>query len=201
MSIASELTNLRTNISNAYDAINTKGGTMPTNKNTANLASAISSIAGGLDLSAIYNFTKAVSGEITDLQMQFVTIPHNMGVLPRLVYFVKETPANTAPSYPLELLLAIQTGNMDENNRPYMESGILFQYWYAGKVGNENHITFFSSKNVTSGTNATITSMYDSTRVSIPYAVVYGGTTTSVSLSFSGATCGYGSKYKYLIMG
>ena len=47
MSIASELTALSTNISNAYDAINTKGGTLPANKNTANLANAIDSIPSG----------------------------------------------------------------------------------------------------------------------------------------------------------
>lgn len=47
MSIASELTNLSTNISNAYDAVSAKGGTIPANKNTANLATAISSISGG----------------------------------------------------------------------------------------------------------------------------------------------------------
>lgn len=47
MSIASELTNLSTNISNAYDAVSAKGGTIPANKNTVNLATAISSISGG----------------------------------------------------------------------------------------------------------------------------------------------------------
>lgn len=47
MSIANELTNLSTNISNAYDAVSAKGGTIPANKNTVNLATAISSISGG----------------------------------------------------------------------------------------------------------------------------------------------------------
>lgn len=47
MSIASELTKLETDITNAYNAINTKGGTIPINKNTNNLATAISSISGG----------------------------------------------------------------------------------------------------------------------------------------------------------
>lgn len=47
MSIASELNNLSTNISNAYDAVETKGGTVPTNKNMSNLASAIASIPSG----------------------------------------------------------------------------------------------------------------------------------------------------------
>lgn len=47
MSIANELTALSTNLSNAYDAVSNKGGTIPANKNTANLADAINSISGG----------------------------------------------------------------------------------------------------------------------------------------------------------
>lgn len=47
MSIASELTKLETDITNAYSAIQTKGGTIPTDKNTNNLPTAISSISGG----------------------------------------------------------------------------------------------------------------------------------------------------------
>ncbi len=47
MSIASELTALNGYILGAYDEINTKGGTVPANKNMANLASAIGTISGG----------------------------------------------------------------------------------------------------------------------------------------------------------
>ena len=47
MSIATELTALSNNLSNAYNAIDNKGGTIPANKNTANLADAINSISGG----------------------------------------------------------------------------------------------------------------------------------------------------------
>ena len=47
MSISTELTTLSTNITNAYNAIQTKGGTIPTNKNTENLATAINSISTG----------------------------------------------------------------------------------------------------------------------------------------------------------
>lgn len=47
MSIASELTKLETDITNAYSTINTKGGTIPSNKNTNNLATAINSIPSG----------------------------------------------------------------------------------------------------------------------------------------------------------
>ena len=47
MSIASELTALNGYILGAYDEISDKGGTVPQNKNMANLASAIASISGG----------------------------------------------------------------------------------------------------------------------------------------------------------
>jgi hypothetical protein len=47
MSIASKLTKLETDITNAYDSIENKGGTIPANKNTNNLPDAIDSIPSG----------------------------------------------------------------------------------------------------------------------------------------------------------
>ena len=47
MAIADKLTKLSTDITNAYTAIDNKGGTIPANKNTDNLASAIGSISTG----------------------------------------------------------------------------------------------------------------------------------------------------------
>ena len=47
MSIASELNALNGHIISAYDEVNTKGGTVPANKNMANLATAIGSISTG----------------------------------------------------------------------------------------------------------------------------------------------------------
>ena len=49
MSIATNLQKLETDITNAYSAIQTKGGTIPSDKNTNNLATAINSISGGGD--------------------------------------------------------------------------------------------------------------------------------------------------------
>lgn len=46
MSIASEITRIKDNISNAYDAIEAKGGTVPTEANSANLADAVESVPG-----------------------------------------------------------------------------------------------------------------------------------------------------------
>lgn len=47
MSIATSLTKLETDITSAYNAVQTKGGTIPSDKNTDNLATAINSISGG----------------------------------------------------------------------------------------------------------------------------------------------------------
>lgn len=47
MSIANKLEQLETDIANAYAAIEAKGGTIPNDKNTKNLADAINSIVTG----------------------------------------------------------------------------------------------------------------------------------------------------------
>lgn len=47
MAISTELTKLNTNILNAYTKVGEKGGTVPANKNTSNLSSAIDSIPTG----------------------------------------------------------------------------------------------------------------------------------------------------------
>ena len=47
MTIASEITKLNTNLTNAYTAVNAKGGTLPQAQNFDNLATAISSIPSG----------------------------------------------------------------------------------------------------------------------------------------------------------
>ena len=47
MTIASEITRIKTNISNAYDALEEKGATIPTEKNSANLVSTIDTITVG----------------------------------------------------------------------------------------------------------------------------------------------------------
>ena len=47
MSIQAEINRINANIVNAYNAIEAKGGTIPLQTNSANLASAIESISGG----------------------------------------------------------------------------------------------------------------------------------------------------------
>ena len=62
MSIATSLQKLETDITNAYSAVQTKGGTIPSDKNTNNLATAISSISGGGGATLI---TKTITGNKT----------------------------------------------------------------------------------------------------------------------------------------
>lgn len=47
MTIASEITRIKTNIESAYTALEAKGATIPSEKNSANLASTVNSIIGG----------------------------------------------------------------------------------------------------------------------------------------------------------
>ena len=47
MTIASEITRIKTNIDNAYTALEAKGATIPDEKNSANLASTVNTITGG----------------------------------------------------------------------------------------------------------------------------------------------------------
>ena len=47
MTIASEITRIKTNISNAYTALEAKGATIPEAKNSANLADTINTVTGG----------------------------------------------------------------------------------------------------------------------------------------------------------
>ena len=79
MSIASELSALNGYILGAYDEINNKGGTVPTNKNMANLASAIGSIetgGGGTPLVSCGTITASAAGT--------VNVEHGLGQRPTI---------------------------------------------------------------------------------------------------------------------
>ena len=93
MSIASELSAMNGHILNAYDEISAKGGTVPTNKNISNLASAIASISGGgggdVDISGLFGLTKSVSGtfSVSGKGWSSYDLTHNLGITPKLVIF------------------------------------------------------------------------------------------------------------------
>lgn len=92
MSIASELLALQTHITNAYGAVNDKGGTIPANKNMANLATAIASISGGGGNVATGVYTPSATSST-----QF-TITHNLGVSPKFIFFWDVDYDGNAPS-------------------------------------------------------------------------------------------------------
>lgn len=127
MSIASELTALNGYILGAYDEINDKGGTVPANKNMANLASAIASISGGgggeVDISGLFGLTKAVSGtfSVSSASYQEYTLTHNLGILPKLVIFASDEVEKGDDRYIVGGFV-LQTGTMLSSK--LMSSGI-----------------------------------------------------------------------------
>lgn len=139
MSIASELSALNGYILGAYDEINDKGGTVPANKNMANLASAIGSISGGggsIDLSGFLGLTKAVTGSFKPSGVYFTDVAHNLGVLPKLAIYVLTDPtdlsgATSSSSQHAILGVKIQTGQFLEGT-DLMESGIFVEVGIIG---------------------------------------------------------------------
>lgn len=93
MSIASELTALNGYILGAYDEVDNKGGTVPQNKNMANLATAIASISGGGGGGGASVATGTYSPATTS-NASF-TITHNLGVVPKLIVFWDATYRNS----------------------------------------------------------------------------------------------------------
>ena len=91
MSIQAEINRINTNIANAYTTIEAKGGTIPIQANSANLASAIESISGG---GGDINIT---NGQIQDLQTISGTIEANTFVS------VKTLPPSISPGSPATL--------------------------------------------------------------------------------------------------
>ena len=120
MSIASELSAMNGHILSAYDEINAKGGTVPANKNMANLASAISSIetggGGGFDLSALYPFTELKCFTLTALSKYLLDTKQadmTLSSPPRLFIIIPKETYNTSPYTNLSLLFFYSIGTND----------------------------------------------------------------------------------------
>ena len=120
MSIASELSAMNGHILSAYDEINAKGGTVPANKNMANLASAIESISGGggggFDLSALYPFTEIKCVTLTALTKYFMDTSQadmTLSSPPRLFVIIPKETYNTSPYTNLNLLFFYSIGTND----------------------------------------------------------------------------------------
>lgn len=119
MSIASELNAMNGHILSAYDEINTKGGTVPANKNMANLASSISSIetggggGGGFDLSALYPFTELKSVTLTASSkyiFDYSSADMTLSSPPRLFIIIPKETYNASPYTNLNSLFFYSIG-------------------------------------------------------------------------------------------
>jgi hypothetical protein len=129
MSIATKLTKLETDITNAYSAVQTKGGTIPSDKNTNNLATAISSISGGgggdlpTGIKGIWYGSYTPSSNIPSTTG--FTVTHNMGYTPTVVYCWCDT---FIPIESTQSILAIV--NNSKATTMFINGGITDQYGY-----------------------------------------------------------------------
>ena len=217
MSIASELNALNGYILGAYDEINTKGGTVPANKNMANLASAIASIESGgggdIDLSGFLGLTKSVTGSFSPSSAYYANVTHNLGVLPKLAIYVLTDPTDisvaTSSSSQCPILgIKIQTGQFLEGTN-LMESGIFVE---AGFIG-YNPSTYvstsaygtFRSQSVPMGSNGDYqTSLYaTSLKKGASYYPLNAYKATETSITFyrgnNNASFKTSATYNYLV--
>jgi len=165
MSIATELLALQTHITNAYGAVNDKGGTIPANKNMANLSTAIASISagGGGDI---------VSGEITyDALTDLGNFPnykleHNLGKTPKgICWFVTYSGLGTGNVS--GIAKGILAYYVDENLTlaltPYTTSAGTFMYLKSNTNYNVNNMFFLdlSSSEFMMLLNSSVVGQYD----------------------------------------
>lgn len=87
MSIASELSALNGYILGAYDEVTNKGGTVPQNKNMANLATAIASISTGGGGGQVVS-----CGHISSSVVAQVDVEHGLGQRPTIWGLLRESP-------------------------------------------------------------------------------------------------------------
>lgn len=109
MSVATELETLQTNIGNAYTTIETKGGTVPANKNTDNLATAIDSIPSGgtptptpLDPAVVYEETRPSN---------WLDMPTDANVADNEIYFLLEVGNDRTDNYECQFISSLSAGS------------------------------------------------------------------------------------------
>ena len=211
MSIANELSAMNGHILNAYDEINAKGGTVPANKNMANLASAIESISGGgggdVDISGLFGFTKAVSGtfSVSGKDWSRYELTHNLGVTPKLVVFASNEVEMGDVMYVIGGFV-LQTGEMLYSAR-LMNSGIHIGGGASFKRtsdSNRNKINSFCNVSTTTYKTSNAYDLYGDS--SGTYGTSYMATSTSVSLCAQADSMKYSyfapnKTYHYLVAG
>lgn len=146
MSIASELTALNGYILGAYDEVDNKGGTVPQNKNMANLATAIASISGGggggsFDLSAIPNLTGVASKicqPISDEYFNMLEVPQLPAGANIRLLIVAPVDNITFGAYTLRSLFYLSYGT-DPGEFTLTNNTYSFAWWsYGTAVGQQN---------------------------------------------------------------
>ena len=205
MSIASELNAMNGYILGAYDEINAKGGTVPANKNMANLASAIASISGGgggdVDISGLFGLTKAVSGtfSVTSEGWSSYDLTHNLGVTPKLVIFASNEVEMGDVMYVIGGFV-LQTGEMLFSG--LMNSGIHIgggASFIRTSDSSYNKVQSFCNVSTTTYKTSNVYDLYGNS--SGTYGTSYMATSTSVSLRVKYCHFAPNKIYHYLVAG
>lgn len=206
MSIASELQTLNDNILDAYSAVNTKGGTVPANKNMANLAAAIATIAGGgggsVDISNFFGFTKAVSGtfSVTDSSYEIYTVTHNLGVAPKFVIFTSDSVERGGTRFIVGGYV-LQTGTMLSGG--LMSSGVHIGGGYV--VGRTQDSATsngaYANMSTTQNKTSSVYDLYGNSSGSSATPFMANTTTVRLTAKWSSYTCVFSpnTTYYYLI--
>lgn len=150
MSIASKLTKLETDITNAYNVVNTKGGTIPAYKNTENLQSAINSIPTGITPTGTINITENGTYDVTNYataEVQTLITPQMDDVDNGGVVFI---------NYNGDVLYQYNTANMQlttelpalPNNQGFKEEA---WNWTLAEI--KAHLTTYPNSTLTVGVN------------------------------------------------
>ena len=139
MSVADTIQELATDISIAYDEVQTKGGTLPQNKNTNNLATAIGTIPTGITPTGTINITENGTYDVTDYASASVAVneiktetvtktltaeatsisfSHTLGVAPKAIELWNENEGTTMQSGEVRKVFFIGQGGAGyRNNR------------------------------------------------------------------------------------
>lgn len=163
MSISSEINRIKSNIANAYSSIEEKGGILPENQNSDNLAESIDSISVGIDniVNGIIDKFYAYSSDIT---------------APAFVQFVSSSPENvfTESTATSGAITRVVSALVLDSNRVCMSIGLTYSntseflylitlYFYNGTIryNNSSKIYSGSSNSVLSNRPAGIFKLND----------------------------------------
>ena len=112
MSVADKLAALASDIGDCYDEVQSKGGTIPQNKNTNNLATAIGSIPSGGTPTGQISITQNGTYDVTDYASASVDVPNDdselVGVLEGTIETIKNVHITTLRQSALQNISTIK---------------------------------------------------------------------------------------------